>query len=287
MAKEINMNGASNMDSASEERQRSRFIVDTEGTLGLEDFVSIIARLRAPDGCPWDREQTHQSLKKNLLEECYEVLDAIDDGSSAKLCDELGDVLLQVVFHAQIASEEGRFSLRDVIDGVGRKMIRRHPHVFAESSAQTSEEVLNQWELIKADEKTAAGEHKKRIMEVNDNLPALLLTQKVQDKASRVGFDWTELAAVREKVTEELCELDAAVTAAQQDEELGDLLFSIVNLSRFLQLDAESALRGSIKKFISRFDYMESALEKSNRGWSDCQLSELDELWEQAKTREK
>ena len=265
--------------------------IKDKGSPDLTGFIDIIARLRAVDGCPWDREQTHTSLKRNLLEECYEVLDAIDGGSDARLCDELGDVLLQVVFHAQIASEEGRFDMSDVIKGVKQKMIRRHPHVFADSSVHDSKEVLSQWEQIKAAEKASSGTPK-HLMEVNFNLPALLMAQKVGDKASRVGFDWEDIDGVWEKTEEEMAELKESCLSQAPDkiredkirEEMGDLLFTLVNLSRFLNIDAEDALRGSTMKFISRFDYMEDILQKSGGSWQNMTLAELNRIWDEAKS---
>ena len=271
----------------------------------LTGFMDIVAQLRAEDGCPWDREQTHSSLKRNLLEECYEVLDAIDEGSDIRLCDELGDVLLQVVFHAQIASEEGSFDMFDVIEGVKQKMIRRHPHVFADSSAHDSKEVLSQWEQIKAAEKASSGT-KKHLMDLNFNLPSLLMAQKVGDKAARVGFDWESIDGVWKKTEEEMAELKEACLSeispalreektredeirenhAMEDkirEEMGDLLFTLVNLSRFLNIDAEDALRGSTMKFINRFDYMEDTLQKAGKDWQEMTLSELNKIWDEAK----
>ena len=253
----------------------------------LESFVAVIAALRAEGGCPWDREQTHQSLKKNLLEECYEVLDAIDAGSDVKLCDELGDVLLQVVFHAQIAAEENRFSMIDVIDNVKQKMIRRHPHVFGGAHVENSHQVLNQWEIIKAQEKADNGATKKHIMEINSNLPAVLMAQKAQEKAARVGFDWSDIADVKQKLAEELLELDAAESEKERFEELGDLLFAVINLSRFLDVDAELSLRQSTKKFISRFDFMEELLRIDGVDWNQLNAADMDKLWRQAKAEEK
>jgi tetrapyrrole methylase family protein/MazG family protein len=192
-------------------------------------LVEIMARLRATDGCPWDKEQDHRSLKKYLLEEAYEVLDAIDRDSPADLCDELGDVLLQVVFHARIAEEAGRFTIDDVLDGISDKMVRRHPHIFAQASANNATEVLAMWETIKAEERGNEGGGKRGLMKLNDNLPALMLAQKVQDKAARVGFDWPDISGPRAKLDEELAELDAAQDREQALDELGDVLFSAVN----------------------------------------------------------
>jgi len=247
------------------------------------NLLRLIERLRGEGGCPWDREQTHESLKRNLLEESYEVLDAIDERRDDKLCDELGDVLLQVVFHAQIAKEEGRFDINDVLEAVTSKMIRRHPHVFAGGPARDSRQVLNQWELIKAGE----GEGPQPLMKVNDNLPALLLAQKVQDKAARVGFDWPDIEGPLQKLEEELYELKNAPDEETRREELGDLLFSVVNAARFLHIDAEDALRASAKKFIRRFGYIERELVGRGGRLGEAGMEVLSQLWKEAKEKEK
>jgi tetrapyrrole methylase family protein/MazG family protein len=251
---------------------------------GWLELTGIMRRLRGENGCPWDKEQTHESLKRYLLEESYETLDAIDAADDAALCDELGDVLLQVVFHAQIAAEQGRFSIEDVLAAVNGKMKRRHPHVFGEASAANSAAVLTQWEAIKAGEKTSAGA-KRQIMKLNDNLPALLLAQKVQDKAARVGFDWPDISGPWAKVYEELDELKQARGREEQRGELGDAIFAMVNLARFLDLDAEDSLRHTVKKFVARFNHIESRLAESGQAWEDSTLEELDALWEEAKER--
>jgi tetrapyrrole methylase family protein/MazG family protein len=250
--------------------------------LGWLELTEIMRRLRGKNGCPWDKEQTHESLKRYLLEESYEVLDAIESADDAALCDELGDVLLQVVFHAQIAAEEGRFTITDVLAAVNNKMKRRHPHVFGKSSAATATAVLMQWEAIKAEEKTAAGAQR-QIMELNYNLPALLLAQKVQDKAARVGLDWPDICGPWHKVYEELGELKQAESREEQSDELGDAMFAMVNLARFLDLDAENSLRHTVKKFIARFNHIESSLAAKGKAWEDSSLAELDALWEKAK----
>jgi len=247
-------------------------------------LLEIIRTLREPDGCPWDREQTHQSLKTCLLEETYEVLEAIENESDAGLCDELGDLLLQVVFHAQIASEEGRFTIEDVLASINRKMIRRHPHVFGDAQAADSQAVLTQWEIIKANEKSQGKDS--RVMKINNNLPALLLAQKAQAKAARVGFDWADISGPWAKVEEELTELRNAASQTEKNEELGDLLFAIVNLSRHLDIDAEDAMRQCVRKFIARFDYIEDSLQKQGRDWEKTTLEEMDMLWDEAKTKE-
>lgn len=253
-------------------------------TENWQEFIDIIAKLRAPDGCPWDREQSHQSIKHSLIEEAYEVVDAIDAADDVALCDELGDVLLQVVFHAQIATEEGRFSIDDVVEAVKTKMIRRHPHIFGNVTASNAEEVLTMWEQIKAEEKDSSQE-KRGIMKVNENLPALMLAQKVQDKAHRVGFDWHDISGPKAKLAEELAELEAAETPEQRSEEIGDALFSLVNMARFMDIKAEDALRQAVRKFIRRFDYVEKAIEEHGEDWADLSLAEMDVYWDEAKEK--
>ena len=250
----------------------------------FRQFVDTVAHLRSEEGCPWDREQTHESLKRYLLEESYEVLDALESGSDEKICDELGDVLLQVVLHAQIAKEQGRFDIDDVLCNVNDKMIRRHPHVFGDNNVNSSQEVLNLWENIKAAEKKEG--EKKRIMKVNTNLPALMLAQKVQEKAGRVGFDWPDIEGPLDKLDEEIGELKAAKTREEKEEELGDCLFALVNVARFLDLDAEDSLRGSVKKVIRRFNYMEDVIESLGKKFEEFSLKDLDELWDEAKLKE-
>jgi tetrapyrrole methylase family protein/MazG family protein len=241
-----------------------------------------MARLRAPNGCPWDRDQTHRSLRKHLVEESYEVLDAIEAGNHEALREELGDVLLQVVFHAQMASEAGRFNFDDVARGIADKLVRRHPHVFGRGRARTSTEVLRQWEQIKKDEK----QHPSILTQLPRALPALLKAEKVQHKVARVGFDWKHVRDVVAKVDEELRELKAALAAGdrrQFEEELGDLLFAVVNLARFERLQAEELLQRAIKKFTKRFQQVERAVHRQGRKLEECTLAELDALWENAK----
>ncbi len=252
-----------------------------------QQLVEIMAQLRGEDGCPWDREQDHQSLKKYFLEETYEVLDAIDAQDDEALCDELGDALLQVVFHAQIATEQGRFGIDDVVDAISRKMLRRHPHVFGADHAETAGQVLTKWEEIKAAEKAVGPqkESKRGLMYVNDNLPSLLLAQKIQDKAARVGFDWPDSSGPRAKLTEEIGELDQAQTQEERRDELGDCLFALVNLARFLDVDAEDALRHSSQKFMRRFDYIEQTLEQQGGKLGQADLATLDHLWDEAKAK--
>lgn len=266
-------------------------------------LIDLMATLRAPDGCPWDRKQTHESLKPYLLEEAYEVLETIDHRDTAKLKEELGDVLLQVIFHSQIASESGTFTIDEVVDHLAAKLVRRHPHVFGDPDAATKpangEQVLSQWEEIKRAERQAAGGAQSALDGVPKALPALLRAYQVQARASRVGFDWshdaTGLADVFKKIAEEVGELQAALAAAaatpsvsNQDEvagELGDLLFSLVNLARFLKVNPEDALRLSTNRFVDRFVLVESQAAEQQRPLSGMTASELDGLWENAKRR--
>jgi MazG family protein len=230
----------------------------------LLDLVRVIARLHAPDGCPWDRAQTHRSLRRHLLDETYELLDAIEDGDPARLKEELGDVLLQAVFHAQIAAREGEFDVDDVAEVTVEKLIRRHPHVFADVDADTPDEVYANWERIKAEEKGDEGID----AEMPRALPALVGAQKIQRRAAGRGFDWSELSGAVEKVREELGELEEAARGHEDrdvegegkdalEEEVGDVLFAVSALARKLGVDAESALRGTMKKFVGRFEAME------------------------------
>ena len=268
-------------------------------------LIDLMATLRAPNGCPWDRKQTHESLKPYLLEEAYEVLETIDHRDNAKLKEELGDVLLQVIFHSQIAAESGTFTIDDVVDHLAAKLVRRHPHVFGDPDAATKpangEQVLSQWEEIKRAERQAAGGAQSALDGVPKALPALLRAYQVQARASRVGFDWSHdaigLADVFKKIAEEIGELQAALEAAatapspsvsNQDEvagELGDLLFSLVNLARFLKVNPEDALRLSTNRFVDRFVLVESQAAEQQRPLSGMTASELDGLWENAKRR--
>lgn len=248
-------------------------------TKNLTRLLKIMARLRAPDGCPWDREQTHQSIRHNLIEETYEAVDALDTGDMEKFRDELGDLLLQVVFHAQMSREAGGFDFDAVAKSIADKLIRRHPHVFSTTKADTSGEVLRQWEAIKKQETQSAS----IFAEIPRSLPALLKADKIQRKASRVGFDWKHARHVLAKVEEELGELKSARTRKQFQEELGDLLFATVNLARFNKLDAEDLLNRSIHKFVKRFQQVEHAVHRQGKRLEDCSLEELDALWESAK----
>jgi tetrapyrrole methylase family protein/MazG family protein len=248
----------------------------------LLDLVRVVARLRAPDGCPWDRAQTHRSLRRHLLDEAYELLDAIEEGDPARLKEELGDLLLQAIFHAQMAADEGAFDVDDVAEVEVEKLIRRHPHVFADVDADTPEQVYANWERIKAEEKGSD-----RIdAEIPSALPALLAAQKVQRRAAGRGFDWAELAGAVEKVREELGELEEAAISQEGldregpakdalEEEVGDVLFAVTALARKLGVDAESALRGTMRKFVTRFQEMAAAAEAEGVRLDDLPEEEL------------
>ena len=249
----------------------------------LESFQDTIAHLRAPDGCPWDREQTHQSLRAALLEETYEVLTALDADDMDALCEELGDLLLQILLHAQIAVEEGDFSLAQVIKKVNAKIKRRHPHVFGDVAVSGTDEVLHNWEEIKREEK---GEAEGSMLDnVPPTLPALAQAQSYQRRVARVGFDWPDVEGVVAKVAEEMEELQRTSDAAEQEEELGDLLFSLVNLARWLKVDAESALRAANARFAQRFAAMEDLCRQRGKHLADLSLAEQDALWEEVKNR--
>lgn len=255
---------------------------------GLPALQDTVARLRAPDGCPWDRAQTHQSLRPNLLEEAYEVLVALDDEDEEKLCEELGDLLMQIVMHVQIATEEGAFRFADVIGQIAAKLRRRHPHVFGELEVNGTAEVLRHWEAIKASERSASGEegvYRSRLEGVPGILPALARAQALGERAARAGFDWPDLAGVLDKVGEEVAELSGSHDPATQASELGDLLFCLVNVARWLGVDAESALRGTCDRFVYRYTRMEQEAHARGVDLAALTLAEQDALWEEAKTR--
>ncbi len=241
----------------------------------FEKLVSIMGRLRAPGGCDWDRAQTHESLKPYLIEEAYELLDAIDREDDEEIKEELGDVLLQVVFHAQIASERGAFNIGDVVDTLSEKLVRRHPHVFKGEGKYSYE----RWESIKAEEKKE--EKKSAIGKINPALPALSMARRVQENASAVGFDWDNVNDVLEKVKEELDEFKENPS----EDEFGDILFSLVNLSRFLGFDPERALRKATEKFVERFHRMEELIRKEGKELRELSLEEMNRYWEEVKTR--
>jgi MazG family protein len=264
----------------------------------FEKLVALQARLRARNGCPWDREQTHTTLRTYLVEETYEVLDALQSGDDAKFAEEMGDLLLQIVFHSQIAAEEGRFTVADVIREVHEKMVRRHPHVFGEKRARDAAEVLRNWEQIKAQERRAETENgrpratsaEKSLLDgVPRTLPATLEGLQLTKKAARVGFDWEDAAGIFEKMREECAELRHALDkkeSAKVEEEIGDLLFAGVNLARFLKVDPEIALKNANTKFSRRFREMERLARASGRAFEKVPRGEMESLWEAAKRRE-
>jgi tetrapyrrole methylase family protein/MazG family protein len=253
----------------------------------------IADRLRRPDGCPWDREQTHLSLRKHLLEEAYEVYDAIDGGATPDLAEELGDLLLQIVLHAQLAAEAGIFDMTDVEESIGRKIVRRHPHVFGDAQVRTAGDVNRQWEQIKraereeADAESGALVAKSALDGISKSMPALAASQEMQERAANLGYDWPDIVGVVDKIHEELAELEAAATDAERREEMGDLLLVMVNLARRNGVDAEAALRAASEKFRSRFRRVERMARESNVQLRDLALTELDALWDAAKAEER
>lgn len=263
----------------------SLYIPKDKNVKDFKDLLDIIEILRGENGCHWDREQTHESLKKALIEECYEVLEGIDEKNEDMMVEELGDVLLQIVFHAQIGKEEGYFEINDVIKGICNKMILRHPHVFANESLETSEQVLVSWDKIKKEEKGYKS-YTEELKHVAKNLPALIRAEKIQKKASKVGFDWKTVEEVMEKVLEEIQEVKDVYygnNKAKITEEIGDLLFSVVNVSRFLDIDPEFALNCTIEKFIKRFSFMEKASELKGLKIENLTFEEMNNLWNEAK----
>ncbi|HWG21453.1 MAG TPA: nucleoside triphosphate pyrophosphohydrolase [Terracidiphilus sp.] len=293
------MDGARNADSP--ETPSSALPTDPAGAATLfEQSVEIMARLRAPGGCPWDREQTFDSIRKYTLEEAYEVFDAIERRDFAHLSEELGDLMLQVLFYAEMAANEGRFTIADVLEQLNRKLVRRHPHVFGEEASRaagnradvdadvggSASAVLRNWEEIKAVEVKAGPEHASRLDGVSRAMPALAEAAKIGGKAAKSGFDWPHWRDLLPKIAEETAELQAEVErgdAAATEAELGDLLFTVVNLARHLGVDAEMALRGCNLRFRERFRWMESA---SSTPLEELGPAELEELWERAKSRE-
>ncbi len=262
--------------------------VARQQTFFLDPVVDVMARLRSPDGCPWDIEQTHATLRRYIIEEVYEVLEAIDEKDPVHLCEELGDLLLQIVFHARMAEENGDFSMQDVVDTVTEKLIRRHPHVFGDISVRDAAEVIVNWDAIKRREKTFKPQS--ALDGVPKGLPALMRANKLQLKAAKVGFDWDDIAPVWAKVAEELDELREAQRTghkAKMEEELGDVVFAVVNLGRFLGVEAEVALNGTNNKFVRRFQQVEAAIRAKGLKWKELDLAAMDELWEAAKSTEK
>jgi tetrapyrrole methylase family protein / MazG family protein len=257
----------------------------------IEKLVTLVERLRGDEGCPWDKEQTRETLKPMLIEEAYEVLDALDSENPAELKDELGDLLFQIIFHAQIAREKNEFDLAGIIDRSHEKMTRRHPHIFGDADLKTSGDVLKNWEDIKAAEKGVQSashpESERSLLDgIPSKLPALHRASQMTAKASRVGFDWTKLEDILSKLQEETSELLEAQAANDPDQiadEVGDLLFVTANIARFLGIDPETALNRSNRKFEKRFRYVESKIKQQGRGLKDSSLEEMDALWEEAK----
>jgi tetrapyrrole methylase family protein/MazG family protein len=250
--------------------------LDTFSTL-----VDIIARLRAPDGCPWDKQQTHLSLKPNLLEECYEALEAIDEGDDGKLCEELGDILMQIALHSQIGQEDGQFSVEDVLRSINTKLIRRHPHVFGTTKVSSSQDVIQNWEAIKQEEKGTTS-----VLDgLPKGMPALAYSQAMQRRAARVGFDWKEIEGVIDKLAEEVEELRRSASHEERVREFGDVLFALVNAARRMDVESEEALQLAGRRFRQRFQLMEEDCRRRGIVLSSLPLEEQDKLWEQAKER--
>jgi MazG family protein len=265
-----------------------------EATASPWSLPWIAERLRRPDGCPWDREQTHLSLKKHLLEEAYEVYDALSDPATPELAGELGDLLLQIVLHAQLAAEAGLFDMTDVQAEIGRKIVRRHPHVFADAEAATASDVTRQWEQIKQAEREAAGEvddgeagGRGALDGIGRSMPALAAAQEMQERAANLGYDWPDIVGITDKIQEELAELEAAASPAERRDEVGDLLLVVTNLARRHGVDAESALRAASDKFRSRFRRVERMARERDVDLRDLGLAELDALWDAAKAEER
>ena len=246
----------------------------------FDALVNIIARLRAPDGCPWDRKQTHASLRENLLEECYEVLEALDGGDSVKLCDELGDLLMQVVLHTQIAREEGEFELGDIVRGINTKLIHRHPHIFGTKKVKDAEEVALNWEALKQEER----EPGTSILDsVPRQMPALGNSQAIQRRVAQVGFDWEDVDGIIDKLAEEVSEIKEAESQELRAQEFGDLLFTLVNIARRLGIDSEASLREANQRFSRRFNYMEEVCRQRGLNFAELSFDEQNALWEEAK----
>jgi tetrapyrrole methylase family protein/MazG family protein len=251
----------------------------------VDRFIEIVARLRAPDGCPWDREQTHRSLLSCLLDEAYEFFDAVEQNDSGKIREELGDLLLQVVLHARIAADSGSFDIEDVAREIGEKIVRRHPHVFGGTTVKSSSEVTANWERIKRAEKDKA-RRESIVDDIAEALPALFRAEKVQRRAARVGFDWPDIRPVLDKVEEEFAEFRAALengNTHSTEEELGDILFALTNVARHKNICAEHALRATVQKFIRRFRHVEKRFRESGKEIAGAGLEEMDRYWEESK----
>lgn len=259
------------------------YIPPLEDGEAFEAFQEVVAHLRAPDGCPWDREQTHQSLRAHLLEEAYEVLAALDEKDPHKMAEEFGDLLLQIVLHAQIASEHGDFGMADILKGIHEKIVRRHPHVFGDLKIEGVDGVLQNWERLKEKERDKKKEDKGILDGVPLALPALIQAQEYQDRAARVGFDWPEISGVLDKIREEIEEVKRSENPDELSAELGDLFFALINLARWKKIDAESALRGTNMRFKKRFANIERGAKSQGKELSSLSLDEMEALWQAGK----
>jgi len=246
----------------------------------FDALVEIIARLRAPDGCPWDREQTHQSLRGNLLSECYEVMEVLDEGNPEKLCEELGDLLLQIVLHAQIARDNGEFEIGDVVKSITAKIVRRHPHIFGSTKVKDAEEVMHNWEELKREERE---EGASMLEGVPKEMPSLGYAYEIQRRVARVGFDWEDTEGVIDKLVEEVKELQEADSPEERAQEYGDLFFTLANIARREGVDPEAALREANRKFYKRFAYMEELCRQRGQSFHELSFDEQNALWEEAK----
>ncbi len=245
-------------------------------------LVDIIAKLRAPGGCPWDRKQTHSSLRENLLEECYEVLETLDEGDSGKLCTELGDLLLQIVLHAQIATEAGEFELGDVVNSINAKLIHRHPHIFGSQKVKDAEEVAANWEVLKQEEREAGTSI---LDSVPKQMPALGHSQAIQRRVAQVGFDWEDISGIIDKLAEEVSELRRAESQQEKAVEFGDVVFTLANIARREGVDLEAALREANQRFYRRFTYMEQVCRQRGLNFGELSFAEQNALWEEAKEK--
>ena len=270
-------------ENSSQSQSASQMFFPDQELGTFDTLVDIVAKLRAPKGCPWDREQTHDSLKRNLLEESYEVMEAIDQGNPDILSEELGDLMVQVVFHADIAREAGDFQLEDVLRNINAKLIRRHPHVFSDGQAENAREVEKNWEQIKAEERQAKGKSKSPVEGIPVDLPALAYAQLMQDRVGKAGFEWDDISGVLDKLVEEVAEFRVASTTEEKEHELGDLLFTIVNLTRWTGAHAEDVLRDANRRFSRRYLSMESLAEERGSDFNGLTLNQKEDLWREAK----